>query len=65
MSDQSAMSLDQSPRVLTDDELHGVIGGTEGYPGLPFGTSINVSPFAQGPFDRQWALVGATGHLPR
>jgi hypothetical protein len=63
MSKQSAVSSDRSMPVLTDDELDGVTGGTEGYPGLPPGTSINVSPFGYGPFDRQWALVGATGHL--
>jgi hypothetical protein len=43
-----------------------MVGGVEGYPGLPFGTRINVSPWGQTtPFDLQWALVGATGHLPR
>ena len=53
-------------RELQDNELDAVAGGTEGYPGLPLGTSINVSPWGMTtPFDLQWALVGATGHLPR
>jgi hypothetical protein len=53
-------------RELLDNELNTVTGGTEGYPGLPLGTSINVSPWGlTTPFDLQWALVGATGHLPR
>ena len=65
MSDQSAKTLDRSTRVLTDEELDEVTGGTEGYPGLPPGASINVSPFGRGTFDLQWTLVGATGHLPR
>lgn len=51
-------------RELTATELDAVSGGTEGYPGLPLGTNINVSPWSSGPFDRQWVLVGATGHLP-
>ena len=65
MSKQLAASFDRSTRVLTDGELDVVTGGLEGYPGLPPGASINISPFASGPFDRQWVLVGATGHLPR
>jgi hypothetical protein len=53
-------------RELRDDELDAVAGGTEGYPGLPLGTSINISPWGlTTPFDLQWALVGATGTLPR
>ena len=31
-------------RELRDDELGAVSGGTEGYPGLPLGTNINLSP---------------------
>jgi hypothetical protein len=51
-------------RELKDDELDAVSGGTEGYPGLPLGTNINVSPWGlTTPFDLKWALVGATGHL--
>jgi hypothetical protein len=51
-------------RELQDDELDAVSGGTEGYPGLPLGTNINVSPWGlTTPFDLKWALVGATGHL--
>jgi hypothetical protein len=53
-------------RELTTTELEVVAGGTEGYPGLPLGTNINVSPWGlTTPFDLQWALVGATGTLPR
>jgi hypothetical protein len=53
-------------RELTTAELEVVAGGTEGYPGLPLGTNINVSPWGlTTPFDLQWALVGATGTLPR
>ena len=52
-------------RELHDSELEAVGGGVEGYPGLPLGTSINVSPWGlTTPFDLQWVLVGATGHLP-
>ena len=52
-------------RALQDHELDAVVGGVEGYPGLPFGTSINVSPWGQTtPFNLHWVLVGATGHLP-
>jgi hypothetical protein len=51
--------------LLGDEHLDAVTGGTEGYPGLPPGTSINISPWSNRPFDLQWALVGATGHLPR
>ena len=37
---------------------------SEGYPGLPFGTSINVSPWGQTtPFNLHWVLVGATGAI--
>jgi hypothetical protein len=51
-------------RELQDDELDAVSGGTEGYPGLPLGTNINVSPWGlTTPFDLKWALVGATGHF--
>ena len=53
-------------RVLQDDQLDAVNGGNIGYPGLPLGTNINVSPWGlTTPFDLQWALVGATGTLPR
>ena len=30
-------------RELRDDELGAVAGGTEGFPGLPLGSNINVS----------------------
>ena len=57
---------EQGTRVLQDDELDAVTGGNIGYPGLPPGTNINVSPWGlTTPFDLQWALVGATGTLPR
>jgi hypothetical protein len=59
-------SLEQGTRVLQDDELDAVTDGTIGYPGLPLGTNINISPWGlTTPFDLQWALVGATGTLPR
>ena len=51
-------------RLLRDEELDAAVGGTEGYPGLPLGTSLNTSIWSR-PFDFQWVLVGATGHLPR
>ena len=51
-------------RLLRDEELDTVVGGTEGYPGLPLGTNLNTSIWSR-PFDFQWVLVGATGHLPR
>jgi hypothetical protein len=52
-------------RELQDDELNAaVLGGSPGYPGLPPGASINMSPFSYGPFDKLWELVGATGTLP-
>jgi hypothetical protein len=50
-------------RELRDDELGAVSGGAEGYPGLPLGTNINMSPWGRS-FDWMWELVGATGHLP-
>jgi hypothetical protein len=50
-------------RELLDDELYAVTGGTEGYPGLAPGQSINLSPWGRS-FDWMWDLVGATGHLP-
>ena len=56
--------MNTQDRELQDNELNAVTGGTEGYPGLPLGTTINVSPWSNGPFDRQWVLVGATGTLP-
>jgi hypothetical protein len=58
-------SVDQGTGMLQDDELDAVTGGTEGYPGLPLGTSINISPWSNNSFNLQWQLVGATGHLPR
>ena len=48
-------------RELRDDELDAVSGGTEGFPGLPLGTNINVSPWGGLSL---WDNVGATGHLP-
>ena len=57
--------MNTQDREVQDNELNAVTGGTEGYPGLPLGTTINVSPWSNGPFDRQWVLVGATGTLPR
>jgi hypothetical protein len=57
---------EQGTRVLQDDQLDAVNGGNIGYPGLPLGTNINVSPWGlTTPFDLQWALIGATGTLPR
>ncbi len=50
---------------LQDEHLDTVTGGTPGYPGLPLGTNINISPWSYRPFDFQWALVVATGGLPR
>jgi hypothetical protein len=50
---------------LRDEDLDVVAGGTPGYPGLPLGTNINISPWSNRPFDYQWALVGATGQTPR
>jgi hypothetical protein len=61
----TSRSVDQGTGMLQDDELDAVTGGTEGYPGLPPGTSINISPWSNHSFDLQWQLVGATGHLPR
>jgi hypothetical protein len=52
-------------RVLQDAELDAVIGGVVGYPGLPLGTNINVSPWSSGAFSLHWNMVGATGTLPR
>jgi hypothetical protein len=52
--------------ALADHELDATAGGAPGYPGLPFGTRINVSPWGlTSPFNLQWELVGATGTLPR
>ncbi len=66
MSKYLTSSVDHGMRVLHGDELDAVTGGTAGYPGIPLGTNINVSPWGMTtPFDLQWALVGATGHLPR
>ena len=48
-------------RELRDDELDAVSGGTEGFPGLPLGSNINVSPWGGLSL---WDYVGATGHLP-
>jgi hypothetical protein len=51
-------------RLLRDEELDTVVGGTEGYPGIPLGTNLNTSIWSR-PLDFGWVLVGATGHLPR
>ncbi|HEY1361795.1 MAG TPA: hypothetical protein VGF60_06085 [Xanthobacteraceae bacterium] len=64
MSSKLRWSGHEGTRVLREDELDAVNGGVEGYPGLPPGSVINISPFG-GTFDLQWVLVGATGHLPR
>jgi hypothetical protein len=56
-------NVEQDTRALHDNELNAVAGGTEGFPGLPLGTSINMSPFGRS-FDWMWDYVGATGHLP-
>ena len=48
-------------RELRDDELGAVSGGNEGFPGLPLGSNINVSPWGGLSL---WDYVGATGHLP-
>jgi hypothetical protein len=58
-------SVDVATDLLSDEHLDAVVGGTEGFPGLPLGTSLNMSPWSGGSFDRMWDLVGATGHLPR
>jgi hypothetical protein len=50
--------------LLQDENLDAVTGGTPGFPGLPLGTNINVSPWSRGPWS-QWDLVGATGTVPR
>jgi hypothetical protein len=65
MSKHLTSSIDQAARLLRDDELDVVAGGTPGFPGLPLGTNINISPWSNGSFDLLWDLVGATGHLPR
>ena len=66
MRNDTISSVDQDTRLLQGDELDAVAGGVEGYPGLPLGTSINISPWGMTtPFDLQWALVGARGTLPR
>jgi len=63
VSKDAASSLDQGTRLLSDDELDFVSGGNEGYPGLRLGTRINISQWSiGGSFDKQWELVGATGH---
>jgi hypothetical protein len=65
MSKHFSVEADHGTRVLRSGELNAVAGGTPGYPGLPLGTNINISPWSNGPFDLQWVLVGATGTLPR
>ena len=66
MSESFDLSVEHGTRVLQDRELDFVTGGNIGYPGLPLGSNINVSPWGlTTPFDLQWALVGATGTLPR
>ncbi len=64
MSEHLNQLTDANARVLRDQDLDTVVGGTEGYPGLPLGTSLNTSIWSR-PFDFHWVLVGATGHLPR
>jgi hypothetical protein len=63
MSERLSLN-DIAADLLHDEHLDLVIGGTEGYPGLALGTRINISPWSGGAFNRQWTLVGATGHLP-
>lgn len=58
-------NVNQDVRALQDNELDAVNGGTPGFPGLPLGTNINISPWSNRAFYLQWDLVGATGHLPR
>ena len=66
MSESFDSSEEHGTRVLQERELDSVTGGNIGYPGLPLGTNINVSPWGlTTPFDLQRALVGATGTLPR
>ena len=51
---------------LRDEDLDLVVGGAApGYPGLPAGTNLNLSPWSNRPFDWEWELVGATGQTPR
>ena len=38
--------MNTQDRELQDNELNAVTGGTEGYPGLPLGTHINVTPWS-------------------
>ena len=63
MSKYSTAAAKQDTRLLRNDELDAVAGGT--YPGLPLGTNLNVSIWSDRPFDFQWVLVGATGTVPR
>ena len=57
MSESFGLSEEQGTRVLQERELDSVTGGNIGYPGLPLGTNINVSPWGlTTPFDLQWAL---------
>lgn len=64
MSERLNQLTDSDLNLLRDQHLDTVVGGTEGYPGLPLGTTLNTSIWSR-PFDFQWVLVGATGHLPR
>ena len=59
-------NVSQEMRMLQDDELDAVIGGSvsPGYGSL--GTRINISPWSINAFlDPTWELVGVTGQLPR
>jgi hypothetical protein len=47
--------------LLQDESLDVVTAGNPGFPDLPLGTNINISPWS----NRAWSLVGATGTLPR
>ena len=57
-------NFEQDTRVLRDDELDAVAGGTEGFPGIPLGTNINMSPWGRTSW-WMWDLVGAIGTVPR
>ena len=66
MSESFGSSEEHGTRVCKSESSILLPGGNIGYPGLPLGTNINVSPWGlTTPFDLQWALVGATGTLPR
>ena len=63
MSERFESRSEVDAELLGDAQLDAVIGGNEGYPGLPLGTNIIVSPWSSGAFGAKWNLVGATGHL--